>query len=165
MIQFPWFKICLDLSSRYCLSYTKCFFVQCVVSGWIYFLSSPQHIETKTKLRKETNWIYVRLVKKAPLKILHKFKISPVWNFPFPKKSLFMIHKSNIHSLLSRKTSCFSNFFFFISSRSTCPNQRWQMLFIAMLVNVTGVLVVRILRTRIAASFADHFRHVLLLLK
>ena len=80
--------ICLDLSSRYCLSYTRSFFVQCVVSGWIYVLSSPQHIETKTKLRKETKWIYVRLVKKAPLKILHQFKISPVWNFPFSKEIL-----------------------------------------------------------------------------
>lgn len=95
-------------------------------------------------------------------KLLSKFFTSLKYllsgTFLFPKKCLFMIHMSNIHSLLSRKTSCFSNFFFFIRSRSTCPNQRWQMLFIAMLVNVTGVLVARILRTRIAASFADHFR-------
>ena len=113
MIQFPWFKICLDLSSRYCLSYTRCFFVQWVVSGWIYVLSSPQRIETKTKLRKETNWIYVRLVEKAPLKILHQLKYLLSGTFLFPKKCLFMIHMSNIHSLLSRKTSCFSNFFFY----------------------------------------------------
>ena len=114
MIQYPWFKICLDLSSRYCLSYTRCFFVQCVVSGWIYVLSSPQHIETKTKLRKEKNWIYVRLVKKNLSKFFTSLKYLLSGTFLFPKKSLFMIHVSNIHSLLSRKTSCFSNFFFFL---------------------------------------------------